>query len=190
MWIQTYLTGLPIQFIYARHTVGLSLIVSTQRKKVHFLLRMTHYYRLTPSFSKKRGEVSLSTGRGADTIKTEHDAAAPPRSCTFFKSCQELLFWEYAVIAGNHRTHLPYNFFFALVALTIFGPVKLWTFLDDSQRVPPPKSYVYVQHDVRACGCLCMPTQPWRAVHAPGQAKLNKYSCLYMSTRQLHCVVI
>lgn len=85
---------------------------------------------------------------------------------------------------------LPYNFFFALVALTIFGPVKLWTFLDDSQRVSPPKSYIYGQHDVRACGCLCMPTQPWRAVHAPGQAKLNKYSCLYMSTRQLHCVVI
>lgn len=46
------------------------------------------------------------------------------------------------------------------------------------------------KHDVRACGCLCMPTQPWRAVHAPGQAKLNKYSCLYMSTRQLHCAVI
>lgn len=52
---------------------------------------------------------------------------------------------------------LPYNFFFALVAFTIFGPVKLWTFLDDSQRVPPPKSYVYGQNmtSVHAAAFAC-----------------------------------
>lgn len=179
-----YLTGPPIQFIYTRHTVYISFIVSTQQKSSLPPKNDPPILFDSFPFQETRGSEPEFCSR----CRYHQDRAWCGSTTTQLHILQVMsgaIILRICCHSRKPQNTLPVLLIFALVAFTIlvqWNSGRSWSILKASLH-----QKAMLTGNMRL---LCIPTQPRCAVHAPGQAKLDKHTCPCMSTRQLHCAVI